>query len=500
VAFYVGPVEFPAAPAEPKPRFAFLCDAGTDAPSLLALLKKYAEKSPAPPEANLKIEQQGTVVMITVGASEPSDFAVHTDGLNTSPVYRGALKRIRPNSAIVSFIDCKAILAKVHEGVMKTPDTPPEVAQRYDAVVGALGVSNLGEVIYGGGFDGKGWAEDLFIAMKGPRTGVLSLLDAGPMDEAVLATVPSDAVAFSVVRFDFMKLFNTAKDVISKIDPGALEEFNQGIAEANTQAGFDVEKDLLATLGDHWVYYRWPSPDGIGLAQAAVHKLKDADTFAKTLKKIEEQATAQAGGKLQLQDSEVDGIAVTQVTASMVNFTIAVRGGYLYVSSTPSSVSAAVSQVEKKQPSIVENADYREARGALPKAPVSSLEYANPAKIYPEEYRTVAMLLPFLGAAGINVPVQILPNPAKSAPYLTPGASEYWTDEDGAHFASRGAIPGAGLFGQKQSEGIPALAAGSPALPQIFGAADWLLGTRDRNWCRSFMQKGITLAGFHDGK
>jgi len=316
--------------------------------------------------------------------------------------------------------------------------------------------------------------------MKSPRTGVLSLLEPGPMDEAVLATVPSDAVAFTVMRFDFMKLFSTARDVISQIDPDALEQFNHSIAEANTQLGFDVEKDFLATLGDHWAYYRWPSPDGIGLTQAAVHKLKDGDTFAKTLKKIGEQAVSQSGGKLELRDMEVDGIAVTQVSASMVNFDIAVRNGYLYVSSA-AGISAAVNQVEKKQASIVENADYREARGALPKVAVSSLEYSDPAKIYPEEYRMAAMFLPFLGAVGINVPVQVLPNPAKSAPYLTPGASEYWTDEDGAHFASRSAVPGAGLLGQKQSEANPALAVASPSFPRILRITDILLDTTSQS-------------------
>ena len=82
------------------------------------------------------------------------------------------------------------------------------------------------------------------------------------------------------------------------------------------------------------------------------------------------------------------------------------------------------------------------ARAQLPKVQPNSLQYSDPSKIYPEEYRTAATLLPFLGALGVNIPVNILPNPVKAAPFLTPGASEAWQTEEGIHFKSIGSIPG----------------------------------------------------------
>lgn len=144
-ALYAGSFEFPApgSGGQPKPRIAFLCDAGSDAPALMALLQKAKEKSAPPPDANLTISQDGNVVIITAGASTAADFAVHPDALNSSPVYKKAVAHISPTAAVTFFADPPAVISMIDTAAAAEPNIPPQAKQKYEAVMKALGSGNF---------------------------------------------------------------------------------------------------------------------------------------------------------------------------------------------------------------------------------------------------------------------------------------------------------------------------------------------------------------------
>ncbi|MGN6370476.1 MAG: hypothetical protein ACTHN5_19650 [Phycisphaerae bacterium] len=441
-ALYIGPMDLGAGNGPPKPRIALLCDAGADAPALMALLQKVQAKTPPSPDANLAISQDGSVVIVTLGVSTAEDFKVHADALRSADAYKKALTHVSPTAAVTLFADPPAVINMIDTAMAAERNVPPAVRQKYEAVMKALGLRNLGQLVFGAGFQGKGWTEDGFVAITGPRTGLLSLTDSGALDETALAAVPNDAYAFQAERFDLAKLLATVRSIAGDIDPEVLFNLNNGIEAAGHQLGFDLEKEFLAALGDQWVSYRSPSPDGVGLLQTFVMKVKDAKSLESSLKAISAQIGNMSQGKVTVDETDVEGIHVTEFHVTMLTIAWTLRGDYLYVSSA-AGIPAAVNQVEKNQPSILTNQSYLDARAKLPKVQPSALSYSDPSKIYPEEYRTVATLLPFLGALGVNIPVTILPNPVKSAPFLTPGASEMWTTEEGVHFKSVGSIPGA---------------------------------------------------------
>ncbi len=265
----------------------------------------------------------------------------------------------------------------------------------------------------------------------------MALADQGAVSQDALAAVPENAVQCGASKFDFTKLAALARDIVGRIDPTATDKLEQGLGMANLVAGFDVEKDLIDTLGDEWVFYRFPSPDGIGLANGFTHKLKDAATFSKTLKSIEALINARAGANMQVEAADADGIAVSSVQTPVFSVAWTVRDGYFYISSL-AGISAVVNQVEKHLPSITGSDSFKTAMASLPKVKANSISYSDPAKIYPEIYRAASMGLPLLRAAGIAVPLSILPSPAKVTKFMTPAAGESWSDAEGFHFISKG--------------------------------------------------------------
>ena len=407
----------------------------------MALLQKTQAKVPPPPEANLTVSQDGSVVIITLGVSTAEDFKVHADALKSADLYKKAHSHVSPTAAVTFFADPPALISMMDMAIAAQRNVPPEARQKYEAVMKALGIRNLGQVIFGAGFDKKGWMEDGFVGITGPRTGLLALSDNGTLDESALESVPNEAYAFQAARFDLGKLLATARSIAGDVDPAALFSLNNAIEAAGHQLGFDLEKDFLAALGDQWVTYRVASPDGVGLLQSFVMKVKDAKALDASLKALSAQVGNMSQGKVSVDETDVEGIHVTEFHITMVTVAWTLRGDYLYVSST-AGIPTAVNQVEKKQPSILTNQTYLATRAQLPKVQPDSLDYSDPSKIYPEEYRAIATVLPLAGALGVNIPVNVLPNPVKAAPFLTPGAAETWNTEDGMHFKSIGSIPG----------------------------------------------------------
>ncbi len=87
VAVYMGPVDM-ANPQEPKPRFALLCDAGTDAAALMGVIQKGLNKA-GPSPVNVGVVQKDGVVILTAGVVSADDFAVHAGALNSAGLCAG---------------------------------------------------------------------------------------------------------------------------------------------------------------------------------------------------------------------------------------------------------------------------------------------------------------------------------------------------------------------------------------------------------------------------
>ena len=433
--------------SNPSFTFALLCDAGADGKPLMDLLNDALKQSPPPPEMPVAVTQDGTVVCVSFGKADTAADRKKGGGPAAVPAYTKAMGQVKQgNTAVAYYVDMTKVMAMVDDG-MKAAPMPAEIKAKAQAVIDELGVKSLTQMAAVSGFEGKGWSDQGFLGVTGEKKGLLSLLDTTPLTDASLAVVPKDAVSFSIGKLDLAKVYATVRKSVGNVDKETGAQMDQAMAEAALQTTLDIEKDLLAPLGTEWVMYRAPLADVGGLSYTMVHKLRDGEKFAKTLATIEGMVEKMAEGKFKIEKIKVSKIDVSSVSFLQYNVAWAVRNGYLYIMGTLDGIAPAVKQVENKSPSVVENETYKAAMAALPKGikPIS-IQYSNPARLYPDLRKTFLGLIALARTAGVDLPAEIMPDADDVAKFMTPGASAIWWDATGLHQMGRGAFPGSEMF------------------------------------------------------
>jgi hypothetical protein len=505
-AFYFSPPDF-ANPRRPTFRFGLICNAGTDAKTINDLLTNALDQVPQDPSLPVRLVQDGTTVILTFGAEDKLADLKKGGGLAAAPAYKAAMAKVKQDSpALTLYIDVNKGLATINDALNKIPGTPAEAKARVPAVFDALGVNSFTQIALVAGFDGKGWSSHSYAGLNGPRKGFLSLVDGGPLSDNLLAMVPKDAAAFTAWKLDLAKIVTEVRSVISAAEPQARAQFDAGVAQAGNSIGLNIEKELIAPLGEEWISYSAPLSDQGGNSIAMISRLKDGPTFAKTITKLENLYNNMPNPPLKIEKITVaknDPALKTEVsTLALGQFSVAwaVKNNNLYISSL-NGIGGAIRQVENKQPSIIDNPDYKAARAKFPATikPLT-LSYANPAKLYPEFRGTVVGYFPILRRVGIDVPMELLPESADVAKFMTPGVTLTWSQPDGIYGAGNSAFPGAELLGGQQI-GASALAgvaaAGAVALPQMARVPAGNARPMDQASLRAISQSALVYAADH---
>ena len=497
MALYVGPLDFIDARTPPKFRVAWICDAGADAPALEQFYKNFTDKNPTPPDLNLKVTRDGTVVTVTIGEAGPEMFAAGDKAARLAGAagFVSAMKGLRPNPAISIYVDVEKILATVNDGLNKT-QAPPPVRQKVTATITALGLTSLTHAAYAGGFDKKEWADEAFLGMKAPRTGILSMLDTVPISDEALKMIPKTAVGFSAGKLDLSKLLAEARKIASQINPGQAAGIDEALGEGSKQLGFDIEKDLLNSFGDEWVLYHGARTEDMASHPIVfVHKLRNPASLEKVLAVAADKIKAVTAGKFSVEKLDTGTLMVSGIRLPFLTIAWTVRGNYFYISNLE-GISPAIEHVEKKGPSILENQTYLAVRSAFPAQKATSITFSEPAKLYPDVYQLIMTYLPMAKLAGLNIPGNLIPVPQRAAPFLTPGGSVSWADADGFHISSRSAFPGAELLSGQASGSMvaaPALVA-AVMLPSLSKSRELAMRSADAANLRGIVNSAIISA------
>src|SRR5258707_9191043 len=93
-----------------------------------------------------------------------------------------------------------------------------------------IGIARLKGLVWSGAFDVQEWVSRSFIEAPEPRAGLVkALLDAKPLSEAALKSIPKTATMAAAGHFDFGGLLGTIREMVKKIDVEASGEFEQGL-------------------------------------------------------------------------------------------------------------------------------------------------------------------------------------------------------------------------------------------------------------------------------
>ncbi|MFI5381899.1 MAG: DUF3352 domain-containing protein [Tepidisphaerales bacterium] len=478
-AIFVSPVDLKT-PGAPRPHFAILCQAGAEADALLAQLKPVTDAAAGAPFP-IKAFKLGDVVVLSAGYDNEADvLAAAGKGLPTSPRFQQAIAQVQKDPVAILYIDAEAVLAQINDGLAAAGNL--EATAEWNKIRDILGLPGLKRIILTGGFDGRDWSTQAFIAAPAPRQGLVSFLESKPVTDDALKLIPQTAIAAGVERLDLAAALDVIRSMVAATDAKGVAEFDRELAKANKAIGFDLRKDLFEALGTEWAYYfntAGPEdPAGLVIVNRLA-KPAEAEKSLNQLEQLAQKALARApqGVPFTLSQNKVGRLTVHAIAMPQFTLSWTISGGSLYFATSTQGLTSAIENTGKGK-TILDNADFLALRKRLGGAQATSIIYADlpktAATMYPGILQLVEMGFGFARQAGLQPPADVFPPLERLAAHLAPTASFTWTDDAGWHHRSHSPFPGSTFVapnGAMTSTGTTALGV-SILLPALNAAKE----------------------------
>lgn len=456
-AFAFGGVDFANANG-PTPRLVLLCDAGPDAAAFKARATELIKQAGELPFA-VHVVEQGDLVGLIAGYDAEDAMpkaAADAKSLANNPAFAKALAQVKKEAIVTAYVDVSGMLNLSNQVASMGGG---EAEKNWIKARELLGLNGVKQAIFSSGFDGKEWITQAFVDAPAPRKGLIgSLLDAPPISQEILGTVPKNATIAGGAHFDLAALVSAARSAVAAFQPDAAEQFDGIVAQANQAIGLDLQKDLFASLGDEWVYYTDPAITGNGaMGTVLVNRLRDSVKAEESLKKVEkfingfaaQQLKDSGGVTIAFREGKIGDQKVHYLGLPLISPAWAIADGNLYVALYPEVAAAGAGVLANHESAILENQDFMGLYHRLGEHQASSFQFLDLPRLAPGTYQPWLMLSHLSGVGdlfGVPAPLGILPPLNKLMPNLSPAGQMGWSDPDGYHFTSLAPFPGAEMF------------------------------------------------------
>lgn len=447
---------------DPQPRLLIVCNAGDDARPIAETLLALADADDLA-RAGASITHADGRLVLSTGLA-PGAPALHGDratSLMMAHHFQRALAKGHDRPVLTIYINTQAVLQMVDRAMLEARD--PQAAQMWPKIADAAGITNLKQVVYTGGFDGKQWTDAAFIEAPAPRTGLLALLESDPLDADALRAIPASVTRFGIANIDFAKLLAEVRVAAAKIDPDAQREIDLMLRQAQAVVMLDLERGLINALGARWTWYVDPAGAGANMMNMVItNRVRDKAKLTQTLNGLANTANMLIASQLRetpvqvrFKQRQVDGLTMTYLATPVVSPTWTIHDDTLYFALHPQSVATAVAGARDAQrESILDNKAFTTTMDQLKRitgadAP-NSVSYVDVPALAPQGYAGMLVMAQAVSGAGelfgIDAPMMLMPRYDQIRPLLSPSASVTWTDDGGWHMQSLSAFPGADMM------------------------------------------------------
>ncbi len=473
-ALYVGAMGVEG--GEPSPRLAVLCDAGADAPALLATVKDLLAKAEGLPVPIVAKEAKGLVI-ITVGKMSPAFDALtagaaagDAQALANDKAFKESMTHVVADPTVAFYVNVEGIVSNANELVNQFGEAKDR--EMWPKIRDGLGFAGLKRITIAAGFDGKDWMESAFVAAPAPRIGLLKMLDGGALSGDALKVVPKTSTHVSAGRFNLAGFIGQVRDGVAQFDPAIRDQVDGAIQQVNQMTGMEVQKDLLGVFGSEWVGYIDPNIGGFSLAGAVlVNHLTDAAKAEQSLSKMEQFINQmivanfhEEGMTIEIQKRKIGDLTVHYLAIPIVTPAWAIQDGNWYAALLPQTVVGAAKFVAAKSPSILENPDFLAVLKRLGAESAGSVQYTDLVRLAQVNYGSwvfVSRLVGFGDLFGIPSPLIVLPPMAPLMANLSSAADVTWSDDSGFYYKGVSPFPGSAILG---TDPLSTYMSASPAL------------------------------------
>jgi len=297
-----------------------------------------------------------------------------------------------------------------------------------------------------------------------PHTGVLALFEGKALTKDDLAVLPADADFAAMMRIDSSVVMTQTRAVLQKLDAKMAKEMDDGLADMREKTGVDLEKDILASLGDTWTVTTAPSQGGSLTGLSASVTVKDAKKLQEAMDKLE-AFYKQRSTRPQENDGRQYHFHMRQPELAMAKFgdmdvhymklprmPIAPAWGMykdrLYIALWPQVVASTARATGEKPGALTDDKAFMAGIGHFSDKPMA-VTYTNLPQLVKQFYGFL-MLGWTMGSMelqheGINVSPADLPTIGQIEKYLGPSMSAISCDKDGLTFEGYSSVPTLGL-------------------------------------------------------
>ena len=391
------------------------------------------------------------------------------------------------------------------------------------AILDLAGIGNVQYYSNVSGLDEDGCVSKTFVALDGDPKGFLTFIGGAPLSADDISSIPDDATVAFAVRIDPQQILSNVRQLASTLDPRAAAELQDGIDDLKEDIGIDIEKDVLASLGDVWCIYDSPRESGLLLGATALVSVTDRDSLTRANERMvtliraeggKDRARGQRGRQRFVTVGEFDfeGERVFFLNVVGEDFPFApawvITKDKLVIGLFPQTIKAYLSR----------SGDSKTLADAPAIASLLEAESAPVAIAYYDSRRIVELTYPglqmlanvacsMLQSQGVELDISALPSLGTISKHLSPGTMSLSHAEGGIAMVSRStlpisagpatlALPLVGIASTRATIQPPRRAAmvqpSTPARPLAIGG-----GARGRSM-NNLKQIGLALHNFHD--
>jgi hypothetical protein len=291
--------------------------------------------------------------------------------LKTAPGFVDCLGKIPGESVFTTYLNAKGALRVARQLLEREKNLDLDLTlflQNWDKFLSELGIDNITGVAEKTAIEDRQFVTRTLVRTRGAPAGLLGVIAQPAVDEAMMKTIPHDAMAAAAVRLDLAKAYAQTKASLIRIGGNDAKQAFDQLEQGAQGMGLPVAT-LLEGLGDQWVLYNSASRGGFALTGwTLVTNVRDAQKFNKSLDVLRGILARTLGdsGTARVRLLKVDGLRVEYLEfgkwGAIVSPAWTVVGDKLVIALYPQLVEDAARQIRQGEKSLLDNPDYVAAR------------------------------------------------------------------------------------------------------------------------------------------
>jgi tetratricopeptide (TPR) repeat protein len=317
-----------------------------------------------------------------------------------------------------------------------SPYCPREII---DAIA-LLGLTNVDAFCLSTAIENRGSRDSLFIDCPGEKTGLLGAIAPRPLSGETFEGVPADTVFFFGLAFDPGLLLKEIESIVKKTIPEHHAQLRRDLDAFRGETGFDLEKEILASLGDEITFFASiPKTGGMTMIPDMILRVTLGDEEA--FDGLREKLLAMARGRLEVVETEFKERVLHHVTLPQRGIplapTFAVDEGRLLVAGTPLAMKRYLKWLDAEGPGLTSTPGFGEAMIGVPDS-ASMIEYVDLRRITGFGYENGApFLASVLPQSGLPLDAGMLPLSETITDHMSSAVGYVAIDEQGVMISAR---------------------------------------------------------------